>query len=1819
MSLWQQIASATNNGIATQLNVLGVLTKYSIVPDLITEDELESTMLLASSSSSSASTDVIQFPTFLYLLELVAESLNESNLSQYIQAKTTLSGATDTSRKLHCLLCILGMNIFQRRAFKFMMADQDLGPAAEAGTGARDDSCGVFVFDEDELQQGRISFPAVLWWLRQAGAITIPHTHIPALLRHLDSSSAVGGDPSSANSLPTGSLENVLFSSVNLTAGGSGNLQLQAGGAMSTGECVSILMKRLPALFFSTPGLLPLPRAPGAVCGELAALRCLYSSYTAPLLADSAVELEDAMTAMWVALRALESPEATSDEAQKRSFMEHFATASVRIHTVSDLFVEKELCPVVLSHVLFADICGTVMCEPSAAFTDESIILQAQLFEVLYIIAHDYWSVLEKLRRKRPQGTASGLRLSARQPQRAQQIFQTFLFLVRMLGTTTSTASSSSSSSSGAMTAVEPPPSVQATMELAWKQQQQPPPELSTPTPVIARIPVPVVAATRRPLPALETADLNDVADPPTSTPLTASIKQLSVSFNSRKRLDGSPAPTLQQLDESSCLFANHPLRDIAVLLLHFPISTFTLNPWSVMQLLRGQQQQACVGGGTVSAGPSRQGIADETASGSDRHLTDLLRKFCLQFGVSSEHLSEYFAVYYLPVDAKMEQAANESTKASTVLFKEQALRSDVLDQLMGEQALRILMLNADLLKWQYARCVALYRVCSDPFTSTTSAPLPSSETMAGQPVTSLLPASSALEWAVDCACIDANLAKLHLSQISCLTGNAVPALTFSSFIVFAVRCFAEGAGSTTTEAQFVESIRKMLQVFSVSLSSVQQSLRMKLLRPLFGKSEDFVKESLSDADVNALITISVGVFSAQSSIASSTALPPGNKAAPGDGRIPPRPPSSLWDAPRFVQMCRDLGLLCNRRWSAALCWDAYGMCLREDCAPGVDMWEEAVVPPVPVKASADLARKLVETALLVFLSQQRGRSYDRSAVDAELVSLYYKALVPMLSASRDPRRLAMTEKHPKVIDSGLRFEDLLRYGGSAMMESLSLARRFLQLTYYDLVTKALPTLMDLTGRSLSSVAIAGENAEKQQQVGEAPLNSICRLLSCHDLVRYSAVALQAKRSLQCRLRPVLFDRLSAGATPAGPSRLTELVTLSYEEFEELCVRVAFELWETSTAHLHAENFANKVALLSQAHFAGKPIEPLTAKAVDLYVAACIESERKRRGRLKSDKLSSWGVDFFHPFESTLEALLLVSSEVRANFENVMLGERKSLSAAGVGDEALIAVAKKPKGSVRFDENKNQVNVLNTGPGDDEAALSTIMDKRLQYSVADPAVRRGEPQPQRGAKQSNTHDVALAHRRNININSPLSFQAVIPGSPQQPREGKEWERGSRESSPSPKLHTSQQVIMSSTERFLLRQESSEQFVVALDALLVGTKEALWPVYATYCSCGDSLDPGKLSGPNLFTLLSKLGVLTDHTLLSDVGILLHQTALHSLSSSPVDALAALYEGGDYYDTPSLTFEEFIVFLCAFSQLRFEGVMLTADMFRKRLTSTQSNYTPSKVPQNPSSRHSQLSMPSPTPENWFKQWQEFMGSSASFRRLLVECVLPILRKQTLLAFPEDARLRDRFCCVFSLEVLLAVEGVEGPLQAFFEQERVRELQERQSVGGGSTTGLLPPIPSVGADRALSSPSAGAKYDIEITAIITALKRINLVPKVMGESQVLQLIKDVLPEETTKRRSGTPSTITANTGTTGAGVQPGAAAAQKNYLLFPQWEWVLSVVAFQAVETAMEQSPTSNDNEVCPMFPQLLGYYVTYFMFFFFHFIIYDRKYRLWLQML
>jgi hypothetical protein len=337
-----------------------------------------------------------------------------------------------------------------------------------------------------------------------------------------------------------------------------------------------------------------------------------------------------------------------------------------------------------------------------------------------------------------------------------------------------------------------------------------------------------------------------------------------------------------------------------------------------------------------------------------------------------------------------------------------------------------------------------------------------------------------------------------------------------------------------------------------------------------------------------------------------------------------------------------------------------------------------------------------------------------------------------------------------------------------------------------------------------------------------------------------------------------------------------------------------------------------------------------------------------------------------------------------------------------------------------------------------------------------------------------------------------------------------------------------------------------------DALLAGTKEALWPVYATYCSCGDSIAPGKLSGPNLFTLLSKLDLITDKTLLSDIGILLHQISAHTNSQKNSAALAAASASEDPFDSPSLGFEEFLVFLCAFAQLRFEGAV-SAPIFATRQPGE--SYLLRKFDSNViSADNANDPLPSTADhdnDGWFEAWRTFMGSSSAFRRLLEECVLPILSRYALLAFPEDARHRDRYASIFSLEVLLAVEGSETALRNVFDNERNNPMVE----------------PSIYAENA-----ENGNKNYEAVHIVECLRRINLVPQVLLKEEVLQLVRDVLPENHRTVRSSSASPRRDRTIDSQRDRQGELSEAK---LLFPQWEWVLCVVAFQTVESAMHQT--------------------------------------------
>ena len=191
------------------------------------------------------------------------------------------------------------------------------------------------------------------------------------------------------------------------------------------------------------------------------------------------------------------------------------------------------------------------------------------------------------------------------------------------------------------------------------------------------------------------------------------------------------------------------------------------------------------------------------------------------------------------------------------------------------------------------------------------------------------------------------------------------------------------------------------------------------------------------------------------------------------------------------------------------------------------------------------------------------------------------------------------------------------------------------------------------------------------------------------------------------------------------------------------------------------------------------------------------------------------------------------------------------------------------------------------------------------------------------------------------------------------------------------------------------------------------QEVIWPLYATYCSCGDSHTPGRLSGPNLVAVLCKLNAVSERLTLSDVGILVHLISAHSFVPSKLDS-RQLGRSSQRIDFPSLSYEEFLVFLCTFSQTIYETTAMHPPVMKD---TSQLDYI-----------------------NWFKSWQPIIVMSPALDRLLTNNILPNFTRCPNLHNIEDSRYRDRLVLLFSIEILLHIQTLEHQLKNILESLRI-----------------------------------------------------------------------------------------------------------------------------------------------------------------------------------
>ena len=307
------------------------------------------------------------------------------------------------------------------------------------------------------------------------------------------------------------------------------------------------------------------------------------------------------------------------------------------------------------------------------------------------------------------------------------------------------------------------------------------------------------------------------------------------------------------------------------------------------------------------------------------------------------------------------------------------------------------------------------------------------------------------------------------------------------------------------------------------------------------------------------------------------------------------------------------------------------------------------------------------------------------------------------------------------------------------------------------------------------------------------------------------------------------------------------------------------------------------------------------------------------------------------------------------------------------------------------------------------------------------------------------------------------------------------------------------------------------------------KESLWTIYATYCSMADSSDPGKLSGPNTIALLSSIGLLTNHFSFYKIGMLIHNiisqqsvsrqsvpfspapnmnsnnnssvvmtptgrnlsirsfysprmtqtqnSTTSSLPSTPVPMNSTTtgntgIEDADTDYQPSLSFEEFLVFLYMYSQLRSQLLSYTSLVewnsfchvylteisqtmsmsMSNNTTSSNNAHTPIKTPlvthvavttpTNNTSTNNNTNTPNSNSNNnkiissaelWFQAWQKRMLTSVDFKQLIQ--TIAASRQSRMVAAPQDARNRDRYGLLFSLEILQSIQKIENKLYTMF----------------------------------------------------------------------------------------------------------------------------------------------------------------------------------------
>ncbi len=1450
-------------------------------------------------------------------------------------------------------------------------------------------------------------------------------------------------------------------------------------------------------------------------------------------------------------------------------------------------------------------------------------------------------------------------------------------------------------------------------------------------------------------------------------------------------------------------LFPNHP-NDEAVyiilrLLLFYPLTSVKLNVWTLSYLFQTVEQHvreqilALTSSHEDGIG-SREviGVAMTSVTEEERvemTLMEVLKEFCTLYQIPLYKVMEFLTLSYPRYLSASHRHQNNGRSSSGGAGDWNGLLSSLM---MSSNIIRILSLNEDLLKYEYARCFSLYSsstatsityfadgmsspTLDSPSTSFSTLslefdylPFLSQRIFAPPRITSSvegennevvleggskskveelfclleyercetvlwLSREAVAQWYYDTVSSnqrdsdqDSSTLLPSIEEILVIlddiinisggdsTGNEdMIGLNFSRFLLFLLSVSTKSIVSRATgyvnriavrsadlreahhfhnapheaveedpqvmEELLVQQIRKLLHCFAQNLSSLQKSLHLHILTPLFNASTTL--DDVTDVEKKTRVTMTSHLLKHFNHrinyvVQNTQPLPSPSQRVSLEDRLislPPRPPSMLYDAPRLVEYARYYGLLSVWKLSSlAIVWKVFGMILFRQHTSLYENWTSNEVPPLPLKiTTADMLYDLHHQMIINLRSlkeiesemmkekkkKNKAQIKDEEKKEEKLVTsssvdilsslfplssptilsssfLYHQIFLPDIIAITERNKLRQQQTfstkgsgggselvagRKKFAGKGLKdiilLEDLLRFGGGVTLHYYSdQTFPFLSIVFLALQRKAHPQRQQQQPAQSHNTQRKLEGVEEFVQIGleEVPMNVICQFFSCYNILSVSDIIMLVKESLHHRIRP---------PPPHNPQpnskRRIAMTSLNFSEFEELFFRCAYEIWKkfyflyftktvhsltntsSSSSHTTSNTNHNSYAHPPNPHPKYRLAVELLKKEMEKVIKPKIDSYLAQYhphlvgSNPPPSSSSSWGMNFIKAYSIVLQTYSEFPVKDFHFYRDVGGFDRISLNQLAIQwfiqqKQVLIRKSQenfqeKQKNSfqspgkvaIKHDEENKGMKVYTTPEKEKEKTAAKVHVNKKNITINTELAEKEHDQ--RKSKQTLptsplldviksdfTHSVASpVYRKNFSRSRSNDSSVVTGGT-------------------------------GALSGFSLFQNSSHPPLMdSPDSIIHQAKEALWPVFATYCSCGDHVSsPGKLSGANLFTLLSKLGILQEPILLTDVAIILYQIASrnHQLNTSltTIKVLSKQVTSGylGLWETPSLTFEEFLIFLHEFSKLIYDDIeeefssdyLPTPRGDELPLTtpprSTRSNANTYATP--PLSAVSAVS----TSEVWMNRCLKRLRHSQPFQRLLIESIFPIIEKKALLAFPEDARLRDRFSVIFSFPVLLAVEAVEGNLQEFFQKSMKLPFVNANSL--------------FQQQQQQSNKSSKSRANEEISFIMKALKQIHLIPNVMNEAQVLQLVKDVLPEINTAlyynqqlpsnssspSPSPSPMTMSQSSPVTGGANNGGRVT---DGFLFSQWEYLLCVVACQAVDSAVRQSSTLTDEKV------------------------------------